>query len=345
MPNLYFMKKLFTLIAAFALSAFAAVANATPITEPKDTVTVTLDNSNFSNKLIDQIAQSGGFQIQGSSDEYAINMVFNTTTTIAGTYTDADVYYDHDYFCLYRVENGNYTVIPFSNLLPNAVITGDAHNLTALIHYVGTDSVLYDITFTLVDPTPVTHETFTATNLAIRQNEYYDLFYAYYGVYCYDFQADNGELLITGVVTNPLSDNAYGTWVLGTGDISLDIYDVNTHEMVAKYFSGTITIANNGGVSSLTGNALFYGDVEYTFNVTGDATAVDNVKASEYEVYNERRSVVVNGAEGQTASLYDIAGRLVGNMMVNSDNARFEVPAAGVYVVRIDGQSFRIVVK
>lgn len=339
------MKKIFTLFAAFVLLAGAAVANANtlsaPITTPKDTVSVVLDNSNFSNKVIDEIASNGAIQIQGSSDEYAINMVFYTTTTLAGTYTDDDVYFDHDYFCLYSVEDSVYIEIPFSNLLPDAVITGDIHNCNALIHYVGTDSVLYEINFSYADPTAQIFKTFTANNLTIRPNVYYELYKMYMNVYCYDFQADDGELIITGVVSNPLADNAYGTWVLGSGDITLDIYDLQTHDLVAKYYSGTITIAKNGGSTSLTGSALFYGDVEYTFNVVGSAAPVEDVTTSDFDVLCDGRTILIDGAEGLRADVYDVAGRLVGSTL----DARFDVGAAGIYVVRIGDKSFRVVAR
>ncbi|MCQ2344487.1 MAG: T9SS type A sorting domain-containing protein [Paludibacteraceae bacterium] len=318
-----------------------------PITDPTDTVTVDM-TSNYSNRAYDLIATAGAIQLIGySNDGYLMNVVFYTNT-FAGSYTLEDRYQDDKYFVLvsnYDPTTGKGTEILCNNLL-EATVTGTAANCTAHIKWVADDGTMYDISFDYVEPTPQTQETFTATDLVISQNSNYELYQMFYGVYVYDFQASNGSLILYGNTYSELDDSPYGEWTYDEGyTLDFNLYDAETGMADAAPFNGELTIAKNGTTVSVTGTSLFYGNVQWTFNVTGDASAVEDVEASEYNVYNEGRTIVLNGAEGQNAAIYDIAGRMISNTMVNSDNARFEVAAAGVYVVRVNGQSFRVVVK
>lgn len=318
-----------------------------PIENPTDTVTVDM-TSNYSNRAYDLIATAGAIQLLGySNDGYFLNVVFYTNT-FAGSYTLEDRYPDDQYFMLYSDYDaiaGTATPILCNNLL-EATVTGTASNCTAHIKWVADDGTMYDISFAYADPTPQTQETFTATDLVISQSPYYELYQMYYGVFAYDFEASNGSLILYGTTFSELDDSPYGQWTYDEGaTLDFNLYDAVTGIADAAPFDGQLTIAKNGTTVSVTGSSLFYGNVQWTINATGDASAVEDVEASEYNVYNEGRTIVLNGAEGQNAAIYDIAGRMISETMVNSDNARFEVANAGVYVVRVNGQSFRVVVK
>lgn len=317
-----------------------------PITEPTDTVTVDM-TTNFKNRAFDLTADMGAIQLIGwSNDGYLLNVVFYTNT-FAGSYTLEDRYEDDQYFMLYSDYDpaGTATAIKCNNLL-EATVTGTASNCTAHIKWVAADGTMYDISFAYADPTPQTQETFTATDLVISQNPNYELYQMFYGVFAYDFEASNGSLILYGTTYSELDDSPYGQWTYDEGaTLDFNLYDAETGIADAAPFDGQLTIAKNGTTVSVTGSSLFYGNVQWTINATGDASAVEDVETSEYNVYNEGRVIVLNGAEGQNAAIYDIAGRMISETMVNSDNARFEVANAGVYVVRVNGQSFRVVVK
>ena len=55
-------------------------------------------------------------------------------------------------------------------------------------------------------------------------------------------------------------------------------------------------------------------------------------------------AVVVKGAEGKNVVVSTILGKVVANEVVSSDNAAIAAPA-GVVVVSVDGESFKVVVK
>ena len=55
-------------------------------------------------------------------------------------------------------------------------------------------------------------------------------------------------------------------------------------------------------------------------------------------------AVVVKGAEGKNVIVSTILGKVVANEVVSSDNATIAAPA-GVVVVSVDGESFKVVVK
>ena len=55
-------------------------------------------------------------------------------------------------------------------------------------------------------------------------------------------------------------------------------------------------------------------------------------------------AIVVKGAEGKNVIVSTILGKVVANEVVSSDNAQIAAPA-GIVVVSVDGESFKVVVK
>ena len=84
------------------------------------------------------------------------------------------------------------------------------------------------------------------------------------------------------------------------------------------------------------------------FNMTegfeGDPTANENISAGNVVVAGVNGAVVVKGAEGKNVIVSTILGKVVANEVVSSDNATIAAPA-GVVVVSVDGESFKVVVK
>ena len=77
---------------------------------------------------------------------------------------------------------------------------------------------------------------------------------------------------------------------------------------------------------------------------TQDATANENITAGNVVVAGVNGAVVVKGAEGKNVIVSTILGKVVANEVVSSDNATIAAPA-GVVVVSVDGESFKVVVK
>ena len=75
-----------------------------------------------------------------------------------------------------------------------------------------------------------------------------------------------------------------------------------------------------------------------------EATANETIAAGNVVVAGTNGAVVVKGAEGKNVIVSTILGKVVANEVVSSDNATIAAPA-GVVVVSVDGESFKVVVK
>ena len=73
-------------------------------------------------------------------------------------------------------------------------------------------------------------------------------------------------------------------------------------------------------------------------------TANENIAADNVVVAGVNGAVVVKGAEGKNVIVSTILGKVVANEVVSSDNAQITAPA-GIVVVSVDGESFKVVVK
>ena len=73
-------------------------------------------------------------------------------------------------------------------------------------------------------------------------------------------------------------------------------------------------------------------------------TANETISAGNVVVAGTNGAVVVKGAEGKSVIVSTILGKVVANEVLTSDNAQITAPA-GVVVVSIDGESFKVVVK
>ena len=80
-------------------------------------------------------------------------------------------------------------------------------------------------------------------------------------------------------------------------------------------------------------------------NTTTDApTANETIAAGNVVVAGTNGAVIVKGAEGKNVIVSTILGKVVANEVVSSDNAQIATPA-GIVVVSVDGESFKVVVK
>ena len=89
-------------------------------------------------------------------------------------------------------------------------------------------------------------------------------------------------------------------------------------------------------------DALIF-DVKY---VKDDKIATENetIAAGNVVVAGTNGAVVVKGAEGKNVIVSTILGKVVANEVISSDNAQIATPA-GIVVVSVDGESFKVVVK
>ena len=129
----------------------------------------------------------------------------------------------------------------------------------------------------------------------------------------------------------PYAPSVYGTSDYGKGNY------VFTEEGYLRWVNGCVVVDNG----------YAKGDVfNMDENETRTPTANEEIsaEAASVVVAGTNGAVVVKGAEGKSVIVSTILGKVVANEVLTSDNAQITAPA-GVVVVSVDGESFKVVVK
>ncbi len=107
---------------------------------------------------------------------------------------------------------------------------------------------------------------------------------------------------------------------------------------------------NEGFLESVNGvivvtNGYTHGEEFLMAQEDSDPTANESINANgAVSVVATDGAVVIKGAEGKNVVIATILGKVVANETINSDNETIAVPA-GIAVVSVDGESFKVVVK
>ena len=134
-------------------------------------------------------------------------------------------------------------------------------------------------------------------------------------------------------------DQEAGSFVIETANFG-KIGETNVGEQTDKYgyikwMNGVVVVVddiNNADVFNMNENE------------EGNPTANETIAAGNVVVAGTNGAVVVKGAEGKSVIVSTILGKVVANEVLTSDNAQITAPA-GVVVVSVDGESFKVVVK
>ena len=135
-------------------------------------------------------------------------------------------------------------------------------------------------------------------------------------------------------------DDAAGSFVIETADY-VTLPDAKAGEMkptygYLKWMNNVVVVVDdikNADVYNM--NEAFEGNP--TANEEISANAVVSVVATD-------GAVIVKGAEGKNVVVSTILGKVVANEVLNSDNETIAAPA-GIVVVSVDGESFKVAVK
>ena len=143
-----------------------------------------------------------------------------------------------------------------------------------------------------------------------------------------------------------LSDAALGETGLNYATFAFRYVDTDRENF---YIETMYDGANKGWLKIHNGVAVVTPEIQeaevFSFEaVQKEATANEEIAADNVVVAGTNGAVVVKGAEGKSVIVSTILGKVVANEVLTSDNAQITAPA-GVVVVSVDGESFKVVVK
>ena len=116
------------------------------------------------------------------------------------------------------------------------------------------------------------------------------------------------------------------------------------YDTVNNYYRDTVVITNYYHDTVLVNNYIYdtiylnryIFDTVYihdTIYITTDGIeGVDGVNA---KIYQRDGQIVVEGAEGNAVTLYDVSGRLLATKQDDPSPLRFDAPASGTYMIRV----------
>ena len=126
-------------------------------------------------------------------------------------------------------------------------------------------------------------------------------------------------------------------------------YDKQTVKKGSTWATVTNEVTTPSYLRWVNGNLVVTDNIDDAAHFTmetsdKEATANEAISAGNVVVAGTNGAVVVKGAEGKNVIVSTILGKVVANEVVSSDNAQITAPA-GIVVVSVDGESFKVVVK
>ena len=125
---------------------------------------------------------------------------------------------------------------------------------------------------------------------------------------------------------------------------TLGNYTVDADGDVETITRGYVKYQNGVPVVTLKESEAWVFNLETLTGEENAPTANEEIATSSVVVAGTNGAVVVKGAEGKSVIVSTILGKVVANEVLTSDNAQITAPA-GVVVVSVDGESFKVVVK
>ena len=110
---------------------------------------------------------------------------------------------------------------------------------------------------------------------------------------------------------------------------------VNTvYDTIDNYIYDTLTVTDTLWLTQY--DTIWMHDtivVHDTIYITQEG--IGDVEALNAKVYSSQGQIVVEGAEGNRVTLYDVSGRMLATMRDDYSALRFDVPASGTYLIKV----------
>ena len=190
-----------------------------------------------------------------------------------------------------------------------------------------------------------TNAAYKYSNAGINAKEYYRLGFIE-GTHYYDKNAK------ASILEMDESGKKFNLTALGATGFDLPVFAFRYVDTDRDNFYIETTYDGNkkGWIEIHNGVAVVTDDIQraevFSYEATDeDATANETIAAEgAVSVVATDGAVIVKGAEGKNVVIATILGKVVANETINSDNETIAVPA-GIAVVSVEGESFKVVVK
>lgn len=114
------------------------------------------------------------------------------------------------------------------------------------------------------------------------------------------------------------------------------IIDNKTFENISQ---NCILIVPNGSVTAYQLAPVW----NQFYNIIDVATSNQSLEANRTVVFTAENAIVIKNAKKQTAvSIYSLTGTLIKTLITNTDYEVIELPVGGIYIVKIEGVSYKV---
>ena len=170
-------------------------------------------------------------------------------------------------------------------------------------------------------------------DLVVPHNSYYDYTQAGDNYTRHHIFADSAFVSIT------VNNNAWG-YVTGCANDTVFTYpysDTAEIELVATPYPGYHFVRwddyTTDSIRTITN--IIHDTTLTAYFASNTQEGIDDVETLNANVYSSQRQIVVEGAEGNLVTLYDVNGRMLTAKQDYDMPLRFDVPASGTYLVKI----------
>lgn len=261
--------------------------NDAPFVPTGETIDVIVENAST---LDDATATSYKlFQIIGEDENYYASICVNTST-LTGTFTNADINYD--YTGLYLLDGDDETEVKIKSYDSNMVTVSTKGDTTIVeASLMAKDGNIYHIVLKHYIPTPTSF-----VNVAITDGEVDADTYADYKAVIFNGETDDYELnlvIYTNGAGNYTADN-----IVGMNSTSYSYLGDYTTGYIVTIVDVKLTLADD---NSFTATLISNAACQYNITFTPAATAVENVEAAKAKAMKAIRNgqivILKNGVE------------------------------------------------
>ena len=108
--------------------------------------------------------------------------------------------------------------------------------------------------------------------------------------------------------------------------------------------AGYLFLQWNNGVTDNPYSLVVTSDTALSAIFVSANEGIDGVDAMNAKVYTNRGQIVVEGADGNMVTLYDVNGRVLATKQDDYSLLRFDTPASGTYMIKVGNLPSRKVV-